>query len=164
MANPYNDLTARLVTELTAGLTSLGYTPLAVRRGIWKPRALEPFDRYLIFISPPATDPVRERVISAREFAFELKAQLFLLVKNYNEDQSVFGDVTPNFGVFDLVNDVKTILRGNSLSGLLNTTYRETEGGSGFESGASTGFSSGSHEFVHRASLTFTGLTKGFCI
>jgi hypothetical protein len=162
--NPYTDLSNALVTELTTELTALSYAPLDVRKGIWKPRALAPFDRYLVFIAPPLSDPWREiRDEGPKLVTFVLRAEIFLLVKNYNEDQSVYGDTAPDLGVFQLMGDVKTILRNTDLGGLVLRSYRETEGGSSFETGATGGFDTGEHGWVHRSKLVYTARTYPFC-
>lgn len=161
--NVYTDFSNATVTALASGLAPLGWTPLEVRKGIWNPRVLLEFDRYLVFVAPPSSNPWSERVIASREIAYTLTAQVYLLVKNYNEDQSVYGDTAPNLGVFQLISDVKAVLRGTELGGLIDRTYRETSGGSGFDVGAGAGFSSGDHAFVNRAVLTYTVQAKGFC-
>ena len=163
MANPYSTMTERLVAYLPPALEALGYTGIEARRGIWKPGTLAPFTRYLVFVAPPISNPWDERRIATREVAFLLRAELFLLVKNYNEDQSVFGDTAPNLGVFQLIKDVKDLLRQTDLSGLVDRTYKETESGSAFEAGAAGGFDSGSHEWVHRAKLVYSAQTHAFC-
>lgn len=161
--NVYTDLSTRLVSTLQTELATLGYAPLDVRKGIWKPRQLAPFDRYLVFVAPPLTEPWREIRDSARNIIYVLRAELFLLVKNYDEDQSVYGDTAPNFGVWQLVSDVKAVLRATDLNGLVDRTYRETEGGSAFESGATGGFDTGEHGWVHRAKLVYNANMHPFC-
>jgi hypothetical protein len=157
-------MSTRLVTELTTALGLYGYTPLVVLKGIWKPRALAPFTRYAVFVAPPTTDPWTERFISSREVVYILRADIFLLVKNYNEEQSVYGDTAPNLGVFQMIADVKAILRATDLSGLVERTYEETTGGSAFETGAAAGFDTGEYGWVHRAKVTYRAQMHGFCI
>lgn len=161
--NDYSTFTARTVTTLQDGLAPLGWTPLEVRRGIWKPRELTPFERYLVYIAPPLTNPWVERRISTKEMAYVLTAEVYLLVQNFDEVDSVFGETAPNLGVFQFINDVKGILRDTDLGGLLDRTYNETAGGSRFESGAASGFDTGGHGWVHRAMLTYTVQTTPFC-
>lgn len=161
--NVYTNFSTATVAALTSGLTALGWTPLAVRKGVWAPRTLLEFDRYLVFVAPPSSNPWSERVIASREIAYTLTAQIYLLVKNYNEEQSVYGDTAPNLGVFQMISDVKAVLRDTDLGGLIDRTYRETSGGSGFDAGAGSGFSTGDHAFVNRAVLTYTVQAKGFC-
>lgn len=164
MPNPYTTMTARLRTELQAGLIAAGYVGAEARRGIWNPGTLTPWTRYLVFVAPPTGNPWEERrIITPRQVSFVLRAELFLLVKNYNEEQSVFGDTAPNFGVFQMIHDVKGLLRNTDLNGLVDRTYRETEGGSAFETGAAVGFDAGTHGWVHRAKLVYTAYTQPFC-
>lgn len=161
--NPYSDFSVRTQQQLATDLPGLGYTPLEVRKGIWKPVDLLPFERYLVFVAPPTSNPWTERRISTKELAFLLTAQIFLLVKNYDETLSVYGDTPPNLGVFQLLNDVKNVLRATDLGGLVDRTYNETAGGSSFETGAAGGFDSQRHGWVHRAALTYTVQTQAFC-
>ena len=58
--NVYTDLTLRLETTLSEELALLSWDPLVVRHGIWKPRELKPFERYLVFVAPPTTNPWTE--------------------------------------------------------------------------------------------------------
>lgn len=162
--NPYTTLSERLVTELTAGLTTAGYTPLEVNQGVWKPRALPEFDRYAVWVAPPLANPWDEmRVQTGKLVTYVLRAEIYLLVKNYNEAQSVYGDTAPNLGVFQLIADTKAILRNTDLGGLVERTYRETEGGTTFESAASGGFDTGAHSWVHRARLVYSASMYPFC-
>jgi hypothetical protein len=136
-----------------------------VRKGIWKPRNLSPFERYMAYVAPPLDNPWTERRISTREVAYILTAHVFLLVKSYDdgEELSVYGDTAPDLGVFQFIHDVKVILRGTDLGGLLDRTHNETMGGTRFETGASEGFDTGGHGWVHRAMLTYTVQTAPFC-
>ena len=59
--NPYSTMTERLVTTLQTDLAALGWTPLAVHRGIWKPRALPEFERYMVWVAPPPNNPWTEQ-------------------------------------------------------------------------------------------------------
>lgn len=162
--NDYTTMTTGLVSLLTTELGTLSYTPLVVQRRIWKPRDLPTFDRYMVIVAPPITNPWTERQIATREFAYILTADIFLLVKNYNEEQSVFGDTAPNLGVFQMIADVKAILRATDLNGLVDRTFTETVGGSAFETGASGGMDTGEFAWVHRAKLQYTAQMHAFCI
>lgn len=161
--NDYTTFSERTVETLATALPPVGWEPLDVRKGIWKPRNLAPFDRYLAFVAPPLSNPWVERRISTKEVAYILTAHVFLLVKNYNEVASVYGDTAPELGVFQFISDVKDILRDTDLGGLLDRTYNETAGGTMFESGATDGFDTGGHGWVHRAMLTYTVQTVPFC-
>ena len=162
--NVYADLTLRLVTLFQTDLPPYGYTPLAVNRGVWLPRDLPVFDRYMVWVAPPVIDPVTERRHQSSKLVnYILRADIYLLVKNFDEDQSVWGDVAPNHGVFQLQQDTREILRNTDLGGLVERTYRETEGGSSFETGVAGGFDTGSREWVHRLRLTYTAQTHPFC-
>jgi len=161
--NDYTTFTERTVEVLAEQLPLRGWDPLDVRKGIWKPRTLIPFERYLVFVAPPLDNPWMERLISTKELAYILTAHVFLLVKNYDEEQSVYGDTAPALGVFQLINDVKAILRDTDLGRLLDRTHNETAGGSRFESGAADGFDTGGHGWVHRAMVTYTVQTAPFC-
>ncbi|CAN5608099.1 hypothetical protein BH24ACT15_BH24ACT15_34860 [soil metagenome] len=161
--NAYSTLTHRLTDYLQTELQSLGYAHAEARRGIWKPGALQPFERYLVFVAPATADPWSERRISTKEVAYVFRSEIFLLVKNYDDVHAIFGDTAPDLGVFQLMHDVKALLRSTDLGGLLDRTYRETEGGSGFDTGAMTGFDSGTHGWVHRAKLVYVAQTHAFC-
>jgi hypothetical protein len=161
--NDYTTFTVRTVETLAAMLPTYGWVPLDVRKGIWKPRTLLPFERYLAYVAPPLDNPWVERRISTKEMAYILTAHVFLLVKNYDEEQSIYGTAAPGLGVFQFINDVKVTLRDTNLGGLLDRTFNETAGGSRFESGASDGFDTGGHGWVHRAMLTYTVQTAPFC-
>lgn len=166
MANPYSAFYATLTTTLTAELAA-NYTNIEGRMGIWNPARLLPFERYLVFIAPPTQDLVREVRLQSSKLVNEiLKADVYLLVKNYDEgpsDLSIFGDTAPNLGVLQLLKDTKDILRNTDLGGTIERNYREVEGGSSFETGATGGFDSGGHGWVHRARLTYTAMLPAFC-
>jgi hypothetical protein len=161
--NDYTTFSERTVATLAEALPPLGWDPLDVRKGIWKPRNLAPFDRYLVYVAPPLDNPWTERRLSTKEMAYILTAHVFLLVKNYNEEQSIYGDEAPALGVFQFISDVKGVLRDTDLGGFLDRTYNETVGGTRFESGAADGFDTGGHGWVHRAMLTYTVQTAPFC-
>ncbi len=161
--NAYTDFSTRTVEVLKTELPGRGYTDLDVRKGIWNPRTLEPFERYCVFVAPPTVNPWSERRISTKEVAYILIAEIYLLVKNFDEVASLYGDTAPDLGVWQLFSDTKDILRATDLGGLLDRTYNETMGGSRFETGASGGFDTGGWGWVHRAMLAYTAQTTGFC-
>lgn len=161
--NPYSDFTARLVAHLSASLPPLGWTPLDVRKGIWKPGAMEAFERYLVHVAPPLSNPWEEFRFTTKQLAYRMTADIFLLVKNYDEDKSVYGDTAPQKGVFQMIGDVKDVLRGEDLGGLVDLKHDELIGPVTFESGAATGFDTGSHGWVHRARLTYRAMMQPFC-
>lgn len=161
--NVYTDMTEALVSELTTGLAGLSYAPLTVRSGVWRPRTLPEFDKFLVHIAPPLSNVWTERRISTKEVQYVLRADIYLLVKNYGEELSVFGDTAPDLGVFQFVSDVKNLLRATDLSGLLSRTYRETEGDVAFDGGAADGFETGPRSWVHRARVPYTAECEPFC-
>lgn len=140
------------------------YANLETRKGVWDPRRLATFERYLVFVAIPLTDLEREVRVQASKLVNEIvKAEIYLLVKNYDEDKSLYGKSAPDLGVIKLFDDAKDVLRNTDLGGLLERTYREIEGGTAFESGASGGFDTGKHEWVHRIRFTYTAMMQGFC-
>lgn len=161
--NVYTQMTARLVEYLTTGLAALSYAPLTVQSGVWKPRTLPEFDKFLVQVAPPTNNVWTERRISVKEVQYVLRADVFLLVKNYGEELSLYGDTAPDLGLFQLVSDVKDLLRATDLDGLLSRTYDETTGEVAFESGAASGFETGPRTWVHRARVPYTAQTEPFC-
>jgi hypothetical protein len=161
MANDYTSITSVLLTELTAGLAS--YSPLEVERRFWDAGKLPDFERYLVMISPPLQNAWEERVIGVRNFQYILQIDLYLMVKNFDDKVSIFGDTAPNKGIFQLVSDVKDLLRTSNLGGLLDKTYSEPAGPLSIEYAASAGFDSGEHSFIRRAKLVYTARTAAFC-
>ena len=161
--NVYTLLTERLVEYLTTGLAALSYTPLTVQSGVWKPRTLSEFDKYLVHVAPPTNNLWTERRISVKEVQYVLRADIYLLVKNFSEATSLYGDAAPDLGLFQLVSDTKDLLRATDLDGLLSRTYDETTGEVAFESGASAGFETGPRTWVHRARVPYTAQTEPFC-
>lgn len=163
--NVYSDFLKKTGTELATGLTGLGYTPLTVKVAVWKPRALPVFEKFYVQVAPPLSNLWTERRISTKEVQYVLRANIFLLVKNYDEELSLHGDdsTAPDLGIFQLISDVKNLLRATNLNGLLSRTYNETVGDVAFESGAASGFDVGSRDWVHRALVPYTGETEPFC-
>lgn len=162
--NATSTLIARLIPYLQSNLRSMGYTDLEVRAGIWNPRTLLPWDRYLIFLAIPTANPSNESRIQSSKLVTEtLRTNVVLLVKNYDETNSVLGDTAPNLGVFQMLKDAKTVLRDTDLDGLVERTYREVEGGTAFETGVSGGFESQAHGWVHRLSFIYTAAMFPFC-
>jgi hypothetical protein len=158
--NVYTQLTTQVVSELTTGLASLGYAPLSVLQGVWKPQALPEFDKYLVYVAPPLNNVWTERRISTKEVQYVLRADIYLLVKNFSEELSVYGDTAPSLGLFQLISDVKDLLRGTNLNGMLSRTYDETTGDVSLHS---AGFDTGPRSWVHRARVPYTAETEPFC-
>ena len=163
--NVYSLFIKRTTQYLPTGLTGLGYDPLVVTDGIWKPNAVPVFDKFYVQVAPPLSNLWTERRISTKEVQYVLRANIFLLVKNYDDELSLHGDdaTAPDLGIFQLISDVKNLLRATNLSGLLSRTYNETVGDVGFESGAAPGFEVGPRDWVHRAVVPYTAETEPFC-
>lgn len=168
--NQYSTLTEKLVTKLLAQLAA-GYSGLVVERKHFKPDALPAaFDRYGIIISPNAR-PWDERRTAIREVQYLYRVDIFCLVRNYHETNSLFGTTAPDLGLFQLVKDVKDYLRTATLDDLLDKTYDEpggdarAQGGGGldFQEAASPGLSAGNYPMVHRMKIPFVGRTAPFC-
>jgi len=161
--NVYTQLTEALVPYLHGGLAALHYDPLVVTAGVWKPRALPEFDRYYVQVAPPLSGLWTERRISIKETQYVLRADVFLLVKNYGEAQSLYGETEPDLGLFQLISDVKDLLRTTDLGGLVSLTGNETAGDTTFEAGAASGFETGPRTWVHRARVPYTASMEPFC-
>jgi hypothetical protein len=159
--NEYSLITDRLRTELLAGLAAL-YAGLVVERRVFKANALPTFDRYAIIISPNGV-PWEERVVSVRTTQFIYKADLYLLVKAFNEELSLFGTSAPDRGIFEFLKDTKALVRGTNLSGLLDKTYEEPATPSQFEWSAANAFESGEKTFIHRIRQVVTVRTTPTC-
>ena len=156
-------MTQALVAELRDGLPSFGYTPLTVLAGTWKPNALPAFDRYCVWVAPPTMNVWTERRITAREIQYLLRADIFLLVQNFSEEDSLYGTTAPSLGLFQMIADVKDLLRLTDLGGLLSRTYTETAGDVLFHTGAASGFDTGPRSWVHRARVPYVAETEPFC-
>lgn len=164
MANDYSTMTTRLVAELAAGLAA-AYAGIVVVGKVFKPNDLADFPRYCIVVSPNAL-PWDERRIGVPQVQYIMRADLWLLVKNFDEAASVYGTVAGSLGLFELINDVKTLLRLTGLSGLINAgnkTYDEPAGPLNFEGNAVQAFDSGEKAFIHRARLVYTARLNPFC-
>jgi len=95
-----------------------------------------------------------------------LRADLWLLVKNWHETDSLFGTAAPDLGLMQLLWDVKELLRLSDLDGLIdrgNKTYDEPAGPVSFESSAVQAFDSGEKAFIHRVRLVYTARLNPFC-
>ena len=167
--NAMSQVTEQMVTELSAGLAA-SYTGLMVQRGLFRPASLPTFTRYAIIITPSAR-PVEERRNSIAEIQYVLRLDIYALVKNWEEtDDPLFGTTTGEFGLFELVEDIKDLLRLSNLNGLLDKTYDEPGGDSSKEGPGPVefeeiiqGFDSGEHAFTHRARIPYLARTIGFC-
>lgn len=159
--NDYATMTARLKTELAAGLAA-AYAPISVERKLFKPNDLADFTRYAVVIAPNG-NPWEERVIGVRQVQYLFRADLWLLVKNWHEEDSIYGTTAPDLGLLQLIWDVKELLRLSDLSGLLDKTYDEPAGPLAMEAGALAAFDSGEKAFIHRARLVYTARMRPFC-
>lgn len=161
MPNPYTDTANRLEVELQTATSA--YTAMLVDARFFDPGKLPDFDRYLIIISPPQNDAWSEDIIGVRHFQYKFNVDLYLLVKNFDDTLSIFGDTAPDQGLLQLIYDVKSYLRTTDLNGLLDRTYSEPAGPLSIEYSATAGFDSGEHAFVRRARLRYTARMKPFC-
>jgi hypothetical protein len=134
---------------------------------VYKEANLPSFTRYAIIISP-GTQPWTERRIAVPQIEYIHSADLYLLVKNFHETNSLIGTTHPNRGLFQLVADVKEILRISTLGGLVtasNKTYDEPAGSGGnlqFHH-FTGGFDTGEKSFVHRVKLQYVANMTPFC-
>jgi hypothetical protein len=172
-ANSYSLICAALAAELLTDLAP-SYSGLVVSKRHFKPDNLpENFTRYAIIVSPGGR-PWDERRTAVREIQYIFRADLFLLVQNFDPDLSLFGtglsEADPR-GLFQMVSDVKDALRLSTLGGILDKTYDEPggdpskNGGGGveFQSLASPAFDTGNYPIVHRARIPFVARTMPFC-
>jgi hypothetical protein len=154
MANQYSQLTSELATALE-GLKLHPYgwpSTLVISRRMYKEAQLPDFTRYCIIISPPG-NPWEERRMAVPKVHFFFHVDLYLLVKNYDETSALFGESLPDLGLFQLVNDVKVLLRIDDLGGMLTRStksYDEPGGPLNFHY-FTGGFDSGEKSFVFRA-------------
>lgn len=161
MANAYSEFTTRLVSALTALLS--GY-PATVERNLFDPQKLPDFERYHVVVSPPQNDSWRHDRVSIRTYQPVLAADVYLLVKNFNDHDSLFGETGPDLGIFQMISDVQYGLQISTLNGFLQKTYEEGFGPLSIEYAASAGFDSGEHSFVRRARLRVTGKAQPICV
>ncbi len=170
-ANNYSTMISRLVSELSAGLASASYTGVVVQSGLFRPAALPTFTRYAAIVSPNVK-PWDEERHAMLAIAYWFRADIYLLVKRYDETTNpLFGVSSPDLGLFQMIEDTKSLLRSNTLSGLLDKTYDEPAGdasklgGGGMEFGelASPAFDSAEHAFVYRAKMPYKARMKSFC-
>lgn len=159
--NEYSLFTDRLKTELLAGLAAL-YAGLVVERRVFKANDLPAFTRYCIVVSPNGI-PWEERVVSVRTTQYIYRADLYLLVKAFNEELSLFGTAAPDRGIFEFLKDTKALVRGTTLSGLLDKTYEEPAAPTQFEWSAVNAFESGEKTFIHRLRQVVTVRTNPVC-
>lgn len=162
MANQYSELVSRLDSELTAYF-SPAYTNIVVETRFFDAGKLPTFEKYCIIISPPQNDAWQEQVISVRTIQYLFGVDIYLLVKNFHDVNSLFGQTSPDFGLFQMISDVKDSLRSNNLNGFLDKTYSEPAGPLAIEYAASAGFDTGEHALIRRARLRFTCRTPGAC-
>lgn len=170
MANDVSTISSALVTVLATGLAA-SYSGIVIeRRAAFREEALPSFTRYAVIVTP-AGRPVREQRHSVGAIQYWMDFDLYALVKNWDDTLSAFGDTTPNRGLFQLVFDTKELLRGNTLSGVLDQTYDEAGGdeqrlGSGpvlYGEFATRGLQSEEYEFVLRAKIPYRARTQAFC-
>lgn len=164
MSNPVSLVSAQMVTELSA--LSASYTGIVVQRSLFRPAELPTFTRYAIIITPNAR-LWEERRDAIATVQYLLRFDLYLLVKNWDtSDSGLWGTTAGNLGLFELIDDVKDLLRISDLNGLLDKTYDEAGGagvgGVDFQD-TIQGFDSGEHAFVHRAKIPYLAQTARFC-
>lgn len=166
-ANPYSVLSDRLVARLRAGLTT--YANLVVERRQFRPDNLPTFTRYCIIVSPTEA-PWAEQRTAVREVQDLLRLNIYVLVTNFDDTLAVFGTTAPNLGLFELVKDIKEVLRTETFDGLLDKTYDEAGGdprtGGGpihYGTMAVAGFDAGEHSFIYRARIPYLGRIQPHC-
>jgi hypothetical protein len=167
-ANLYTTMIATLASELAA--LSTDYAGLVVSPMVFRQAAIPTFARYSIVIAP-ATRPWDEKRVGIRLVQYIFRADLYLLCKSWDPEKSLFGTATGEKGIFELIKDVKDLLRMSTLGGLLDKTYDEPggdamqlgAGGVEFEEVAAGGFDSAEHTFIHRAKILYQGRMHPFC-
>lgn len=155
--NPYSMVTALLQQDLTTYVTGL-YPGLVVVREHFKAASLVDFTRYCIVISP-APRPWAEKRLGVGLIQYWLTVDVYLFVKNFHEEQSLFGVNPP--GLFQFISDTKDRLRLTNLGGFIDKTYDEVAAPIEFE--MIPGFDTGEHTFVHRARIAYQCRTQAFC-
>ena len=169
-ANGYSAITARLVTELS---TLAGYSSIVVQRRLWRASGLPAFERYCIIVSPAAR-PWDEERIGVGNIAYHYRVDLYLVVRNWTADVSdapLFGTTAGSLGLFQMLEDVKTMLRLSNLGGLIDKTYDEPggdtralgAGGVEFGETAAQGLDSDEFTFAWRARLPYKARGLPFC-
>lgn len=150
-------------TALTTALAPL-YTGIVIERSQFKHAYLPTFDHFAVVIAPAAM-PWSTRTIGVRYFQNIYHFDLFALCKVTDEDLSLWGalgDATK--GVFQLAEDIKATLRGNSLSSLLDRTFEEVNGDVALNQAAVSGFEAQERVMVHRAKVPYHPRTRPFCV
>lgn len=170
MSNPVTSVSDGVVAALTAGLAS--YTGVVIQPGLFRPASLPTFERYSVIVAPAAR-PLGERRIAIAMIQYVVRLDLYVLVKNWEQTTSpLFGTAAPNRGIFELINDVKVVLRASTLGGILDKTYDEpggdssspAQGGGDLDFQDSIqGFDGKEHAFVHRARIPYVGRLAPFC-
>jgi hypothetical protein len=173
MANDYSTLTERLVTELSSALGG-SYGGLVVERRNWDPARLPDFSRYAIIVSPDQR-PVTERRIAVPQIQYLMRVHLYLLVRNWEDsfpEPALWGTTAGSLGLFELVKDVKDLLRLSNLGGLLDKTYDEAagdaqspgQGGGSVEYGTLIpGFTASEYALLYPARIPYLARINPFC-
>jgi len=168
-ANKYSAVTAQLVTELSA--LSATYSSIVVSRRLWNASGLPAFGRYCIIVSP-SSRPWEEIRYGVENIQFLFRVDLYLLVRNWDtSDNPLWGTTAGSLGLFQLLEDVKVLLRISTLGGLIDKTYDEpggdprAAGPGGVEFGqiAAQGLESDEYTFVWRARLPYLARGIPFC-
>lgn len=161
VAASYTTMSARVKQNLLSVLAT-GYPDLVVNERVFRPNTLPQFDRYCILVSPSAR-PWVERRVSIQTLQYTLTLDLHLLVRNFDERESLYGAVDGSLGLFQMVDDVKAALRSTDLSGLLDKTFDEPGGDVSFSGGSWSGLDTAEHTWVHRALIPYSGRLQPFC-
>lgn len=172
MANDYTTMTLTLVSELSSGLAA-SYAGLVVRPQHWDPRKLPAFTRYAVIVAPDSR-PVEERRLAVNNIQYIQRAQLYVLVKNWDEttypEPALYGTAVGLLGLFEFVKDVKNLLRASDLGGLLDKTYDEAAGdarspgqGAGAVEYQPPGFAADEHLMLYAMRVPYIARMKPFC-
>lgn len=164
MSSKYVTLCSTIKADLTTALAA-SYAGIVVDTRLFKADRLPDLSgtNYAIIVSPPPVI-LEERKVSTRSIQLVYFVNLFLLVKNFDEVNALFG-VTPGaLGIAQLVEDVKTAIYTSINSGALNALLSESLSELGqkvqFDSSALPAFDSGEYPFVYRALQPFMGGEK----
>lgn len=168
MSNVVSSVSAQLVTELSALTTS--YAGLTVQRSLFRPAQLPVLGRYAIIVTPNPR-VIEERRDAIATVQYLLRFDLYLLVKNWDESgDSLWGTTAGSLGLFELIDDVKDLIRSSDLNGQLDKTYDEPGGDSNAQGAGPVefqdtiqGFDSAEHAFVQRARIPLLLRTIRFC-